>query len=54
MNKKIIFKALGVLVILLGIGLLTLSVIGILDGNSTYDLFKKIKEEEMKEKEKGV
>ncbi len=42
MKKKIILKTLAVLVILVGIGLLTLSVIGILDGNKTYDLFKKI------------
>ena len=42
MKKKIIFKSLAVLAILAGIGLLTISVIGILDGNHTYDLFKKI------------
>ena len=42
MKKKVLIKALAVLVILLGIGLLAVSVIGILEGNSTYDLFRKI------------
>ena len=42
MKKKILIKSLAVLVILLGVGLLTISVIGIVEGNNVYDLFKKI------------
>ena len=42
MKKKILIKALAVLFVLLGIGLLAMSVTGILEGNSAYDLFRKI------------
>ena len=42
MKKKVLIKALAVLVILLGVALLAMSIVGILEGNSTYDLFRKI------------
>ena len=42
MKKKVLIKALAVLVILLGVALLAMSIVGIQEGNSTYDLFRKI------------